>query len=59
MNKHAFLLGSIITLLSTTYTQAQENDSINQLKQVEIFGDRNTKQRGLETITRFPGSPQD
>ena len=59
MRKNTILLGSFVTLLSATYIQAQENDSINQLQQVEIFGDRNTKQRGLETITRFPGSPQD
>ena len=58
MRKNTIFLTTVIALFST-YLKAQENDSINKLQQVEIFGDRNKKQRGLETITRFPGSPQD
>ncbi|MFV0216706.1 TonB-dependent receptor [Empedobacter falsenii] len=63
MRKNIYLL-STLTLLSLSTAFAQETkkerkDSINTLQEVEIFGDRNKNQRGLETITRFPGSPQD
>lgn len=59
MRKNTILLATFTTLLSSSWAMAQQNDSINELKQVEIFGDRNKNQRGLETITRFPASPQD
>ncbi len=39
--------------------EVEKTDSIKDLEGVEIFGDRNKNQRGLETITRFPGNPQD
>ena len=63
MKRNKLLLATL-TLLSFSAAFAQEtkkekNDSINSLQEVEIFGDRNKNQRGLETITRFPGSPQD
>lgn len=58
MRKNTFLITTLSILLSAN-AYAQENDSINHLQQVEIFGDRNAKQHGLETITRFPGSPQE
>lgn len=58
MRKNPILL-AVISLLCVSYTYAQENDSINDLKQVEIFGERNKNQKGLETITRFPASPQE
>ena len=58
MRKNTIFLTTVVALFSS-YLKAQENDSINKLQQVEIFGDRNKKQRGLETITRFPSSPQD
>ena len=58
MKKNLIIL-TAITLISASYAQAQEKDTISDLKQVEIFGDRNQKQRGIETITRFPGSPQE
>ncbi|MBO6213114.1 TonB-dependent receptor [Algoriella sp.] len=63
MRKNSLLL-TTITLLSFSSAFAQEHekekkDTVNDLQQVEIFGDRNKNQRGLETITRFPGSPQD
>lgn len=63
MRKNSLLL-TTITLLSFSSVFAQEHekekkDTVNDLQQVEIFGDRNKNQRGLETITRFPGSPQD
>jgi len=59
MKKNTILLTTCISIISSIYTNAQKNDSINELQQVEIFGDRNKKQRGLESVTRFPGSPQD
>lgn len=53
----------LIVLASTLLANAQvQNDTLKnstKLEEVEIFGERNKKQRGLETITRFPGSPQD
>ena len=58
MRKNTYLITTLSILLSIN-AYAQENDSINNLQQVEIFGERNQKQRGLETITRFPGSPQE
>ena len=63
MRKNSLLL-TTITLLSFSSVFAQEHekekkDTVNDLQQVEIFGDRNKKQRGLEMITRFPGNPQD
>lgn len=58
MRKQTFLITTLSMLLSLN-AYAQEKDSINNLQQVEIFGERNKKQRGLETITRFPGSPQE
>ncbi|MGV0925432.1 TonB-dependent siderophore receptor [Empedobacter tilapiae] len=61
MKRHKLLLATI-TLLSFSAAFAQEKekkDTVSNLQEVEIFGDRNKNQRGLETITRFPGSPQD
>lgn len=58
MKKNTYLITTLSILLSIN-AYAQENDSINNLQQVEIFGERNQKQHGLETITRFPGSPQE
>lgn len=63
MRKNSLLL-TTIALLSFSSAFAQEHekekkDTVNDLQQVEIFGDRNKKQRGLEMITRFPGNPQD
>ena len=61
MKKNTLFLATI-TLLSFSQAFGQEDhkkDSINNLQEVEIFGDRNRSQRGLETITRFPGNPQD
>ena len=58
MKKNTIYLTTAIALFSS-FIQAQEKDTINNLQQVEIFGDRNKKQRGLETITRFPASPQE
>jgi iron complex outermembrane recepter protein len=58
MRKNTYLLTTLSFLLSFT-AYAQENDTINNLNEVEIFGERNKKQRGLETITRFPASPQE
>ncbi|WP_334124262.1 TonB-dependent receptor [Empedobacter brevis] len=63
MKRNKLLLATL-TLISFSAAFAQETtkekkDSINSLQEVEIFGDRNKNQRGLETITRFPGSPQD
>lgn len=62
MKKNSFLL-SLLSILSFSSIYAQEtkkntNDSINNLEQVEVFGDRNRQQRGLESITRFPISSQ-
>ncbi len=62
MKRNNLLLASI-TLLSFSTAFAQETtkekkDSISNLQEVEIFGDRNKNQRGLETITRFPANPQ-
>lgn len=63
MKRNNLLLATISLLsFSTAFaqeTKKEKNDSINNLQEVEIFGDRNKNQRGLETITRFPGSPQD
>lgn len=61
MRKNSLLL-TTITLLSFSSAFAQEHekekkDTVNDLQQVEIFGDRNKKQRGLESITRFPVTP--
>ncbi|GEM51058.1 TonB-dependent receptor plug domain-containing protein [Empedobacter brevis] len=61
MKRNKLLLATL-TLLSFSAAFAQETtkekkDSINNLQEVEIFGDRNKKQRGLEAITRFPVSP--
>lgn len=58
MKKNTIYLTTAIALFSS-YIKAQEKDTINNLQQVEIFGDRNKNQRGLETITRFPASPQE
>ena len=37
-----------------------KNDSIktSEIDTIEIFGERNKKQRGIESVTRFPVSPQ-
>ncbi|WP_291091057.1 TonB-dependent siderophore receptor [Empedobacter sp. UBA7494] len=61
MKRNKLLLATL-TILSFSTAFAQETtkekkDSINNLQEVEIFGDRNKKQRGLEAITRFPVSP--
>ena len=61
MRKNIYLL-STLTLLSLSTASAQEKekkDTVSNLQEVEIFGDRAKKQRGLEMITRFPGNPQD
>ena len=59
MKKNIFLLSLVSIVSINAYGQDTKKDSINVLNEVEIFGDRNTKQRGLENVTRFPGSPQD
>ncbi len=59
MKKNIFLLSLVSIVSIQAYGQEDKKDSINVLNEVEIFGDRNTKQRGLESVTRFPGSPQD
>jgi len=63
MKRNKLLLATL-TILSFSTAFAQETtkekkDSISNLQEVEIFGDRNKNQRGLETITRFPANPQD
>lgn len=56
---------SALMLASTFYANAQvKNDSIKknnttQLEEVEVFGERNKKPKGLETITRLPLKPTD
>ncbi|WP_395093961.1 TonB-dependent siderophore receptor [Vaginella massiliensis] len=58
MRRNKILL-TTIALISLHSVYGQEiNDSVRNLDQVEVFGDRNRNQRGLETITRFPASPQ-
>ncbi|MBQ0152035.1 MAG: TonB-dependent receptor [Chryseobacterium sp.] len=52
-----------LLILSTATFFAQSNTKSDSLKHqeieiVEIFGDRNKKQRGLETVTRMPVNPQ-
>ena len=50
-----------LVLLGTLTLSAQiKNDTINHkdIETVEIFGDRNMKQRGIETVTRMPVNPQ-
>jgi len=59
MKKNTILITICATVLGSIYTNAQVKDTISELQEVEIFGDRNKKQRGLESVTRFPGSPQD
>lgn len=59
MRKNTLLLTTLAFFTLQTVNAQEINDSIKDLEGVEIFGDRNKNQRGLETITRFPVSPQD
>lgn len=59
MRKNTLLLTTLAFFALQTVNAQEINDSIKDLEGVEIFGDRNKNQRGLETITRFPVSPQD
>ena len=49
----------VLSAVTTAFAQTKQ-DSIKskEIQSIEIFGDRNTKQRGLETITRMPVNPQ-
>ena len=61
MKRNKLLLATLTILsFSTAFAQEKEKkDTVSNLQEVEIFGDRAKKQRGLEMITRFPGNPQD
>ena len=54
---------STLMLASTYIANAQvSNDTIkknSQLEEIEVFGERNKKPKGLETITRLPLKPSD
>lgn len=60
MKRNKLLLATLTILsFSTAFAQEKEKkDTVSNLQEVEIFGDRAKKQRGLEMITRFPGNPQ-
>ena len=56
-------ISTTLLVLSTVTFFAQNQKKSDSLKSkeietVEIFGDRNKKQRGLETVTRMPMNPQ-
>lgn len=61
MKKNKLLLGtlSILSFYTAFAQEKEKKDTVSNLQEVEIFGDRAKKQRGLEMITRFPGNPQD
>ncbi|TGN30256.1 TonB-dependent siderophore receptor [Empedobacter tilapiae] len=59
MKKNKLLLATLSILSFSTAFAQEKKDTVSNLQEVEIFGDRAKKQRGLEMITRFPGNPQD
>ena len=57
---YSSLIAVLLLCFCSNNANAQEKkDTVSNLQEVEIFGDRAKKQRGLEMITRFPGNPQD
>ncbi|MDK7675773.1 TonB-dependent receptor [Weeksella virosa] len=62
MRKNKLLL-STFALFASHLLFAQDatekKDTVRELEGVEVFGDRNKNQRGLESITRFPVNPND
>ena len=51
---------SLILLVAVSAYAQSKKDSVDHknIDAVEIFGDSNKKQKGIETITRFPVNPQ-
>lgn len=62
MRKNKLLLSTFALFAAQViYAQhtTEKKDTVRDLEGVEIFGDRNKNQRGLESITRFPVNPNE